>query len=153
MKYILTTSQPTADKEREKWDNDNDDVVSIIKLTLSDDQVMQFKNETNAKDLWAKIKKTYVGSLEDYKTDATVELLNISIDDKETGVDYVARARGLASKCNSLGVNISNRKLVYHVVRGLNGKFNRLRNTLKTQRDKKTRRHIRRFKRRRKRII
>ena len=36
-KYILTTNQPANDaKEREKWDSDNDDVVSIIKLTLID---------------------------------------------------------------------------------------------------------------------
>lgn len=137
VKYVLTTSRPTGDREREKWDGDNDDVVSIIKLTLSDDQAMQFADETNAKDLWAKIKETYVGRLEDSKIDATVELRSISMGDKETGAEYVARARGLASKCKALGVNISDRELVYYVVRGLNGKFNRIRNTLKTQRDKK----------------
>ncbi|XP_036140851.1 uncharacterized protein LOC105835035 isoform X2 [Monomorium pharaonis] len=137
-KYILTTNQPANDaKEREKWDSDNDDVVLIIKLTLSDDQAMQFASETNAKHLWAKIKETYVGRLEDSKIDATVELRNISMGDKETAADYVARARGIASKCKGLGVNISDRELVYYVVRGLNGKFNRLRNTLKTQREKK----------------
>ncbi|XP_011861117.1 PREDICTED: uncharacterized protein LOC105558171 [Vollenhovia emeryi] len=137
VKYVLTTDRPTGDKEREKWDSDNEDVVSIIKLTLSDDQAMQFVDEINAKELWAKIKETYVGRLEDSKIDATVELRSISMGDKETGADYIARARGLASKCKGLGVNISDRELVYYVVRGLNGKFNRIRNTLKTQRDKR----------------
>lgn len=98
---------------------------------------MQFTDGNNAKDLWAKIKETHVGRLEDSKIDATVKLRSISMGDKETGADYVARARGLASKCKGLGVNISDRELVYHVVRGLNGKFNRIRNTFKTQRDKK----------------
>lgn len=134
-RYVLTTNRPHSDKEREKWDSDNDDVVSIIKLTLSDDQAMQFADETNAKELWAKIKETYVGRLEDSKIDVTVELRNITMSDKETAADYVAR--GLASKCKGLGVNISDRELVYYIVRGLNGKFNRIRNTLKTQREKR----------------
>lgn len=136
-RYVLTTNRPANDKERERWDSDNDDVVSIIKLTLSDDQAMQFADQTNAKEFWTKIKETYVGRLEDSKIDAIVELRSITMNDKETAADYVARARGLASKCKGLNVNISDRELVYYVVRGLNGKFNRIRNTLKTQRDKK----------------
>lgn len=124
-------------KERERWDSDNDDVVFIIKLTLSDDQAMQFAIESNARDPWAKIKETYVRRLEDSKIDVIVEIRSISMGDKETVADYVARAHGLVSKCKDLGVNISDRELVYHVIRGLNGKFNRIRSILKTQRDKK----------------
>lgn len=135
IKYVLMSNCPESNKG--KWDNDNEDVVSIIKLTLSDDQAMQFADETNAKTLWTKIKKTYVGRIEDSKIDATVELRSITMGDKETAADYVGRARGLASKCKSLNVNITDREFVYYVVRGLNGKFNRIRNTLKTQRDKK----------------
>jgi hypothetical protein len=78
-----------------------------------------------------------VGRLEDSKIDATVELRSITMSDKETAADYVGRARNLASKCKSLSINITDRELVYYVVRGLNGKFNRIRSTLKTQRDKK----------------
>jgi len=72
-KYVLTAKRPTSDtKERKKWDSDNDDVVSIIKLTLSNDQAMQFADETNAKDLWTKIKETYVERFKDSK----IEQLN-----------------------------------------------------------------------------
>lgn len=137
VKYVLTKDRPDVGKEREKWDSDNEDVVAIIKLTLSDDQAMQFADETNARRLWVKIKETYVGRLEDSKIDATVELRSLTMGDKETVADYVARARGLASKCKGLGINTSDRELVYYVVRGLNGKFSRIRSTLKTQRDKK----------------
>lgn len=98
---------------------------------------MQFAEEVNARQLWNKIKETYVGRLEDSKIDATVELRNITMGDKENAADYIARARGLSSKCKSLNVNISDRELVYYAVRGLSGKFSRIRNTLKTQRDKK----------------
>lgn len=136
VKYILMTNRPTGDKESEKSDSDNDDVVSIIKLTLSNDQAIQFTDGSNARDLWAKIKETYVCALKILKSTPQLLLRSISMDDKETGADYVAHARGLASKCKGLGVNISDRELVYYVVRDLNGKL-RIRNTLKTQRDKK----------------
>lgn len=116
IKYVLTKERPQIDKEREKWDSDNEDAVSIIQLTLSDDQAMQFADETNAKEMWGKIKKTCVGRLEDSKIDATVELRSITMGDKETASDYIARARGMATKCKSLNVNISDRELVYYVV-------------------------------------
>lgn len=96
VRYVLTKDRPASEKEREKWDSDNEDVVSIIKLILSDDQAMQFADETNAKRLWTKIKETYVGRLEDSKIDVTVELRSITMGDKETVADYVARARGLS---------------------------------------------------------
>ncbi|GFS58150.1 retrovirus-related Pol polyprotein from transposon 297 [Trichonephila clavipes] len=54
----------------------------------------------------------------------------------ETVADYIARARGISTKCHSLGLDVSLRELVYHTVRGLNGKFSKVRDILKTQRGK-----------------
>ncbi|GFW41758.1 uncharacterized protein TNCV_4980091 [Trichonephila clavipes] len=55
----------------------------------------------------------------------------------ETVGDYTARARGISTKCHSLGLDVSPRELVYHTVRGLNGKFSKVRDILKTEREKK----------------
>ncbi|GFX64210.1 uncharacterized protein TNCV_1508271 [Trichonephila clavipes] len=52
--------------------------------------------------------------------------------------DYIARARGISTKCHSLGLDVSPRELVYHTVRGLNGKFSKVRDILKTQKGKST---------------
>ncbi|KAF8768395.1 hypothetical protein HNY73_021219 [Argiope bruennichi] len=54
----------------------------------------------------------------------------------ESANDYVARARGIATKCHSLGLDVTPRELVYYTVRGLKGKFSKVREILKTQRDK-----------------
>jgi len=56
---------------------------------------------------------------------------------KETISEYVSHARGLAIKCASAGLNISERQLVYNVVRGLHSKFSQIREILKTQQQKK----------------
>ncbi|KAF8785244.1 hypothetical protein HNY73_010816 [Argiope bruennichi] len=54
----------------------------------------------------------------------------------ESTNDYVARARGIATKCHSLGLDVTPRELVYYTVPGLKGKFSKVREILKTQRDK-----------------
>ncbi|GFX43549.1 retrovirus-related Pol polyprotein from transposon TNT 1-94 [Trichonephila clavipes] len=54
----------------------------------------------------------------------------------ETVGDYIARARGTLTKCHFLGLDVSPRELVYHTIRGLNGKFSKVRDILKTQRGK-----------------
>lgn len=57
--------------------------------------------------------------------------------DNESVNEYISRARGLAVKCASAGLNVSDRQLVYNAVRGLHNKFNQTREILKTQREKK----------------
>ncbi|GBM51389.1 Retrovirus-related Pol polyprotein from transposon TNT 1-94, partial [Araneus ventricosus] len=58
------------------------------------------------------------------------------INSNELANDYIARARGIATKCHSLGLDVSPWELVYYTVRGLKGKFAKVRDILKTQRDK-----------------
>ncbi|GFU90748.1 retrovirus-related Pol polyprotein from transposon TNT 1-94 [Trichonephila clavipes] len=77
-----------------------------------------------------------MGEGEDRKIDAGNELKNIRMKNGETVADYIARARGISTKCHSLGLGVSPRELVYHTVRGLNGKFSKVRDILKTQRGK-----------------
>lgn len=72
--------RPSGDeKRREKveWDEKNADAVVCIRLSLSDNQILQFANETNARQLWKAIHDTYVGFAEDRAIDAGEELKNI----------------------------------------------------------------------------
>ncbi|GFV41422.1 retrovirus-related Pol polyprotein from transposon TNT 1-94 [Trichonephila clavipes] len=106
----------------------NSDVIAYIKLLLA--------VEHNAKVLWDKIRATFSSQGEDRRIDAGNELKNIRMKNGETVEDYIARARGISIKCHSLGLDMSPRELVYQTVRGLNGKFSKVRDTLKTQRGK-----------------
>ncbi|GBM15073.1 Retrovirus-related Pol polyprotein from transposon TNT 1-94 [Araneus ventricosus] len=89
-----------------------------------------------AKILWDKIKSTFTGQAEDRKIDAGNELKNLQINSNESANDYIARARGIATKCHSLGLDVSPRELAYYTVHGLKGKFVKVRLILKTQREK-----------------
>ncbi|GFU34167.1 retrovirus-related Pol polyprotein from transposon TNT 1-94 [Trichonephila clavipes] len=123
-------------KDEMDWITKNSDAIAYIKLSLADEQALQFAAEDNAKVLWDKIRATYIGEGEDRKIDAGNELKNIRMKNGETVADYIARARGISTKCHSLGLDVSPRELVYHTVRGLNGKFSKVRGILKTQRGK-----------------
>ncbi|GFX42730.1 retrovirus-related Pol polyprotein from transposon TNT 1-94 [Trichonephila clavipes] len=123
-------------KDEMDWITKNSDAIAYIKLSIADEQALQFAVEDNAKVLWDKIRATYIGEGEDRKIDAGNELKNIRMKNGETVADYIARARGISTKCHSLGLDVSPRELVYHTVRGLNGKFSKVRDILKTQRGK-----------------
>ncbi|GFT64794.1 retrovirus-related Pol polyprotein from transposon TNT 1-94 [Trichonephila clavipes] len=123
-------------KDEMDWIAKNSDAIAYIKLSLADEQALQFAAEDNAKVLWDKFRATYIGEGEDRKIDAGNELKNIRMKNGETVADYIARARGISTKCHSLGLDVSPRELVYHTVRGLNGKFSKVRDILKTQRGK-----------------
>ncbi|GFV41909.1 transposable element Tcb1 transposase [Trichonephila clavipes] len=99
------------------------DAVSYIKISLADEQALQFAEEDNAKVLWDKIRATFIGQGENRKIDAGNELKNILMKNGETVGDYIARARGISFKCHSLGLDVSPRELVCHTVRGLDGKL------------------------------
>ncbi|GBN28831.1 Retrovirus-related Pol polyprotein from transposon TNT 1-94 [Araneus ventricosus] len=135
---VTTQMKPEglSEKDALEWKQKNSDAVAYIKLSLSDEQALQFAAENNAKILWDKIKSTFTGQTEDRKIDAGNELKNLQINSNELANDYIARARGIATKCHSLGLDVSPRELVYYTVRGLKGKFAKVRDILKTQRDK-----------------
>lgn len=111
--------------------------MACIRLSLSDEQVLQFASYTNAKQLWKAILDAYTGPAEDRAIDAGEELRNIKMLDDEMASEYISRARGLAVKYNEAGLNISERQLVYNLVRGLHQKFSQTREILKTQREKR----------------
>lgn len=56
--------------------------------------------------------------------------------DNETASEYVS-AKELSVKCNEAGLNVSERQLVYNVVKGWHQRFSQIRKILKTQREKK----------------
>ncbi|GFX07346.1 retrovirus-related Pol polyprotein from transposon TNT 1-94 [Trichonephila clavipes] len=80
-------------KDEMDWITKNSDAIAYIKLSLADEQALQFAAEDNAKVLWDKIRATYMGEGEDRKIDAGNELKNIRMKNGETVADYIARAR------------------------------------------------------------
>ncbi|GFT40185.1 hypothetical protein TNCV_1526931 [Trichonephila clavipes] len=56
---------------------------------------------------------------------------NIVMKNGEPVGAYITRARGISTKCHSLGLDVSPRELVYHTVIGLNGKFSKVHDVLK----------------------
>ncbi|XP_077259086.1 uncharacterized protein LOC143895669 [Temnothorax americanus] len=136
----ITSDRPVGDdkkKEQTEWDEKNADAVACIRLSLSDEQVLQFATVYSAKQLWNAILDAYTGPAEDRAIDAGEELRNIRMTDDETVNEYISRARGLAVKCNAAGLPISDRQLVYNVVRGLHHRFSQTREILKTQKEKR----------------
>ncbi|GFT12358.1 retrovirus-related Pol polyprotein from transposon TNT 1-94 [Trichonephila clavipes] len=123
-------------KDEIEWLSKNSDAVAYIKLSLADERVLQFAAEDNVKVLWDKIRATFILRGEDREIDTGNELKNIRMKNGETVGDYVARTRGISTKCHSLGLDVSPRELVYHTIRGLNGKFSKVRDILKTERGK-----------------
>ncbi|KAK2578119.1 hypothetical protein KPH14_000978, partial [Odynerus spinipes] len=107
-----------------------------IRLHLSDEQALQFATENDAQQLQAKIKKSYAGAAEDKKIDATNDFRFLRMDQSESVSDYIARARGLATKCASLGVAITPRDLAYYTARGINNQYKEIKEILKTLREK-----------------
>ncbi|GFT99033.1 RBR-type E3 ubiquitin transferase [Trichonephila clavipes] len=120
-------------KDEIEWQSKNLDAISYIKLSIANEQALPA--EDNAKVLWDKIRATFIVRGEDRKIEAGKEFKNILMKNGETVGDYIARARGISTKCHSLGLDVSPRELVYHTIRGLNGKFSKVRDILRTQRE------------------
>ncbi|GFX08166.1 RBR-type E3 ubiquitin transferase [Trichonephila clavipes] len=121
--FLILNEKPEdlTRKDEMDWITKNSDAIAYIKLSLADEKALQFAAEDNAKVLWDKIRTTYIGEGEDRKIDAGNELKNIRMKNGETVADYIARARGISTKCHSLGLDVSPRELANHTVRGLNG--------------------------------
>ncbi|GBN58995.1 hypothetical protein AVEN_182951-1 [Araneus ventricosus] len=134
---VITQLKPEGltEKDASEWEQKNSDDVDFIKLSLSDKNALQLAEENNAKSLWDKIKLTFTGQAEERKIDAGNELKNLQIKGNESAKDFIARARDIATKCHSLRLDASPRKLVYYTVRGLKGTLVKARDILKTQRD------------------
>ncbi|GBN00847.1 hypothetical protein AVEN_51834-1 [Araneus ventricosus] len=100
---VSTEMKPESLSEKcaSEWKQTNSDAVAYIKLSLSDEQASQFAAENKAKILWDKIKSKFMIQTEDRKIDAGNELKNLQINMNESANDYIARARGIATKCHS----------------------------------------------------
>ncbi|GFU49254.1 retrovirus-related Pol polyprotein from transposon TNT 1-94 [Trichonephila clavipes] len=70
-------------KNEIEWQSKILDAISYIKLSLADEQALQFATKYNAKVLWDKIRATFIGRGDDRKTDAGNELKNIAMKNGE----------------------------------------------------------------------
>ncbi|UYV80925.1 hypothetical protein LAZ67_19002198 [Cordylochernes scorpioides] len=94
-----------------------------------------FLDETKAKKVWDELKKIYTGNLEDKIIDIGLELKNIKMKNNESINEYMARAKNIASQSSSLGHQISQRELAFHVVRGIHPRLEKIAVVLRTRRD------------------
>ncbi|GBM76563.1 hypothetical protein AVEN_254393-1 [Araneus ventricosus] len=78
---VIDNGKPIVFKGEDlgEWTTKNEDVVSYIKLSLSDEQALQYANKVNAKTLWEKIKSNFIGQAEDQNIDAESELRNLRL--------------------------------------------------------------------------
>lgn len=134
-KEIIEGEEPalTAGAVREAWEAKNNEAFGIIILTLSSEQAGQFIGETNAKTVWRQLETRYAGNIKDRKIDIGLELKNIKMEINETIKAYITRARNIASRSASLGKTISTREIVYHVVRGISYKLEKVGSVLRAQ--------------------
>ncbi|UYV72012.1 hypothetical protein LAZ67_9001549, partial [Cordylochernes scorpioides] len=93
-----------------------------------------FIGETNAKIVWDELERIHTGNIEDNIIDIGLELKNIQMRNNEGIEAYITRARNIASRSANLGQPISQREMVYHVVRGLLPKFENIAAVLRPQR-------------------
>ncbi|UYV75826.1 hypothetical protein LAZ67_13001452 [Cordylochernes scorpioides] len=113
----------------------NDEAFGIIVTTLSDEKAGMFLDETKAKKVWDELKKIYTGNLEDKIIDIGLELKNIKMKNNESINEYMARAKNIASQSSSLGHQISQRELAFHIVRGIHPRLEKIAVVLRTRRD------------------
>lgn len=71
-----------------------------MKLSLSDEQSLQFAEEENVKILWERIKSTFWIK----KKFARNKLKNLEICHNESANNYIARAQGISTKYEALDV-------------------------------------------------
>ncbi|GBO22424.1 hypothetical protein AVEN_79189-1 [Araneus ventricosus] len=62
------------------------------------------------------LERLITGQAEDRKIDAGNELRNLRLCEKEKISDYIARTRGLATKCGPFGFDVTERELAFYVV-------------------------------------
>lgn len=124
------------EKNSIEWEQKNNDAVAYIKLSLSNEQALQFAAKDNAKVLWDKIKSTFIDQVEDRSIDAGNELKNLEMKFKKSANDYIARAQSIKTKFQTLGLIITDQELVFYTVRGLKEKFSKFQDLRKTHYEK-----------------
>ncbi|GFX51246.1 RBR-type E3 ubiquitin transferase [Trichonephila clavipes] len=106
--FLILNEKPEdlTHKDKIEWLSKHSDAIAYIKLSLADEQALQFAAEENAKVLWDKIRATFIGQGEDRKVDVGNELKLIRMKNGETVGEYITRARRISTKCHSLGMDV-----------------------------------------------
>lgn len=103
-------------------------------MHLSDKQTLLFA-EDNAYNLWLKIKKAYTSAEDQIDASNDLKVLH-SMKEREFPCEYIARARGLATKCVLLGLEVTSRELVSnYTVRCIKNTTKHSQNTQDTERE------------------
>ena len=79
------------------------------------------------------IRETHAADTVDQRIDIGLELKNIKMNAKESINDYIVRAKNIASRSASIGFPIEGREVVYHVVRALHERFEKVAAVLRAQ--------------------
>ncbi|UYV83303.1 hypothetical protein LAZ67_23000451 [Cordylochernes scorpioides] len=104
------------------------EMLLIFMNDVTDETVERFGQET----IYLKI---YTGNLEDKIIDIGLELKNIKMKNNESINEYMARAKNIASQSSSLGHQISQRELAFHIVRGIHPRLEKIAVVLRIRRD------------------
>ncbi|UYV76036.1 hypothetical protein LAZ67_13002273 [Cordylochernes scorpioides] len=136
-KCVISDPEPDIKDEVawQIWSEKNDEAFGIIVTTLSDEQAGMFLDETKAKKVWDELKKIYTGNLEVKIIDIGLELKNIKMKNNESINEYMARTKNIASQSSSLGHQISQRELAFHIVRGIHPRLEKIAVVLRTRRE------------------
>ncbi|UYV78766.1 hypothetical protein LAZ67_16002681 [Cordylochernes scorpioides] len=128
-KCVISDPEPDIKDEVawQIWSEKNDESFGIIVTTLSDEQA--------GMKVWDELNKIYTGNLEDKIIDIGLELKNIKMKNNESINEYMARAKNIASQSSSLGHQISQRELVFHIVRGIHPRLEKIAVVLRTRRE------------------
>lgn len=131
---VAQNAESAEGKVRRLWERKNDEAFGIIITTLSDEQAGQFLVESKAKTVWNELKRMHAGNAEDRKIDIGLELKNVNMRGNESVNEYFARVKNIASRSAALGYPMSDREIVYHLVRGVHPKLEKAAMVLRPQR-------------------
>ena len=133
-KAVIEKPEPKEAAEMLIYEEQNDEAFAIIILTLSSEVAAMFTAETSAKKIWLELEKIHTGNREDRIIDIGLELRGIQMGESEKVSEYIMRVKGIASRSATMGQVVSEREIVFHLVRGLNNRMADVATVLRSQR-------------------
>lgn len=111
-------------KNWETWSKKNDEVMGIIILTLSNEQILASRGVNNAKELWDLLKRRHEGINKNRLVNLKIKLAKLELMNKESIDDFLTRARGIICELHELGAKIEEEELIQYVLNGLPRNYN-----------------------------
>lgn len=108
-----------SERKWQEWTYKNDEVMGMLILTLSNEQLLACRGINNAKTLWETLKKRHEGIHKHRLISLKAKLARIEKQENETIDDFLTRATGLSCEINELGTKIEEQELVHYIIDGL----------------------------------